>query len=374
MIESPKFYQGVSALCLQRIMDAYDPSTSLFTRQLRDREWAPTLGTEDMTSTAICLLGLIRAGLVSAVGIDVSTVLTALMEISKSHNYPGGIGLVIWANAVADGMELRNLLAQVGWPDLELTQFICRLTTMESSWLLSGLLHEYKRLPAESTRNSLSIVIAEIINRFDVKASLFHHATSKSSIKDRLRKHIANFADQIYSVQALSYAAILLSHEASLDIARHCALRLIDLQGGLGQWWWHYNSISGRVAQSFPVYAVHQHAMAPMALMALTVANGGDFTDVISLSQQWLSHNELGVNLVDLPSGTIWRDIGLKGNYLNKYIGQALELLGFNQGGTEGVCHDMLTVNFETRPYEWAWCLFAGAMSDNSHPPLSFVA
>jgi len=373
MIKSEQFYQAVSSLCFKGIKDSYDPVKHLMNKQLRNRQWSVTLGTEELTSTAICLLGLYRSGMASMAGLDIPKVLAALNNASKTHNYPGGIGLVIWANAVVDGLALADLLLQAGYPNLEAKHFISRLTTMESSWLLSGLLHEYKRLPTDSTRKLISIMMAEVVARFNDTTALFHHAAANAGIKDRIRKHISNFADQIYSVQALSYAAIILQQEEPLTIARSCALRLIDLQGPLGQWWWHYDSVSGGIAQAFPVYSVHQHAMAPMALMALTAANGGDFADSISLSQQWLSNNELGLNLIDLKCNTIWRDISPKENYLKKSMGNILELLGFYRGGAERSGHDLLRANFETRPYEWAWCLFAGAMSSGAPPPSPFI-
>ncbi len=373
MIESRQFYKNISSLCLQGIINSFDPVIFLTNKQLRNKEWASTLGTEELTSTAICLIGLFRSGLVARAELDIPKVLAALTAASKAHAYPGGIGLVIWANAVAGGMELSDLLDRAGYPDSFLEKLISRLTTMESSWLLSGLLHEYKRLPTETTRQLSRIILAEVMERFNEKTSLFHHAAANAPIKDRIRRRIANFADQIYAVQALSYAAIVTGQQEPLRAAGTCARRLIDLQGPLGQWWWHYDSVSGKLARAFPVYSVHQHAMAPMALMALTAAGGGDFAESISLSQQWLQTNELAVDMVDKKSGTIWRDISLGENYVSKYMGNIVELLGIYRGVSERSCHNRLRINYETRPYEWAWCLCAGAMSAETPTPTPFI-
>lgn len=114
----------------------------------------------------------------------------------------------------------------------------------------------------------------------------------RAPVRHRLRKYVANFADQIYSVQALAFAAIADNHGAARDAADRAAARLVELQGPLGQWWWHYNPRSGDVAQSFPVYAVHQHAMAPMALMAAAAAGGTDQRDAVTLSHRWIKHNQ----------------------------------------------------------------------------------
>ena len=50
-------------ICLARLRDCRDPQTDLLSRQIRDGAWAPTLGTERITSTAISLVGLHRAGI-----------------------------------------------------------------------------------------------------------------------------------------------------------------------------------------------------------------------------------------------------------------------------------------------------------------------
>ena len=40
-----------------------------------------------------------------------------------------------------------------------------------------------------------------------------------------------------------------------------CAHGLCQAQGALGQWWWHYDSLRGRVFEGYPVFSVHQHGM-----------------------------------------------------------------------------------------------------------------
>ena len=65
----------------------------------------------------------------------------------------------------------------------------------------------------------------------------------------------------------------------ALQNSLQCANAICNLQGPLGQWWWHYDSMTGRVAERYPVYSVHQHAMAPMALFAAQDACNADFRE-----------------------------------------------------------------------------------------------
>ena len=68
----------------------------------------------------------------------------------------------------------------------------------------------------------------------------------------------------------------------------------------MGQWWWHYDSLTGNVFQRYPVYAVHQHGMAPMALFALADAARLDFSQSICNGLAWIygGNNELAVDLL----------------------------------------------------------------------------
>jgi len=75
MIESRQFYKNISSLCLQGIINSFDPVIFLTNKQLRNKEWASTLGTEELTSTAICLIGLFRSGLVARAELDIPKVL-----------------------------------------------------------------------------------------------------------------------------------------------------------------------------------------------------------------------------------------------------------------------------------------------------------
>ena len=63
--------------------------------------------------------------------------------------------------------------------------------------------------------------------------------------------------------------------------------------------------------EGYPVYAVHQDAMAPMALLAVEDAGGPDFAGPVERGLEWLrSAPELGGgSLVDDAAGLIWRKV-----------------------------------------------------------------
>lgn len=357
-------YAGYTPLCLTGLQKALDPTTNLYRRQLRDAEWQGTRGTEELTSTCICLIGISRSRVDSRqLALDPGRTLEAAIRCAARHRYEGALGLLVWANAVTGGGGLDSLIAATGLPLGDGGAYVTCLTSMETAWLLSGLLHEQVRNPRSRTRQLAEMVMRELEDRYSQSGGLMPHVTEKAALKHRVRHHIANFADQIYSVQAMAFASLVLGASPALDMARKLATRLVALQGPLGQWWWHYDARTGRVVEPFPVYSVHQHAMAPMALMALEAAGGGRFSEAIAASHSWLTRNELGINLIDTAADAIWRDLERRDGPVMRKLRQLRTLLGF-PSSADREQRPELRLNRETRPYEWAWCLYAGAIAN----------
>ena len=140
---------------------------------------------------------------------------------------------------------------------------------------------------------------------------MFRHTTTKVNALD-FRTKIGNFADQIYSVFALSTFYEVFSEKQAITQALKCAERLCALQGEQGQWWWHYHSSRGVVGSPYPVFSVHQDGMGPMGLQKLSMVSGKDFQIPINKGINWLfGSNELGLEMVDRRQNLIWRDIEL---------------------------------------------------------------
>jgi hypothetical protein len=362
IVHHKEFYSPLRIMCVERLSLAINSSSKLFDRQLRDGCWQGTLGTEDITSTAICLLGISRAGIDEQdIGFSVMKTLDALVTSASQRGYMGGMGLVVWANAVCGGVPFAELSRRlnIGRPDASCLLATC--TSMEIAWLTSGLAHEVLRSGDEQASRILGAARAELLSRYQRNTELFKHASRSAPWKQRARMWVANFADQIYSVQALAYLAALNKDSEALAAASGCAYRLVRLQGEFGQWWWHYDPRDGSVAQRYPVYSVHQHGMAPMALVTLEKAGGPNLYHAVEKSRAWLTVNEYRQSMVDKAAGTIWRDIDVPESLPRRRIRQAGSALGLLSGQLSAV-PGALKLNRETRPYEWAWCLFASAL------------
>ncbi len=351
-------------LCEKSLRKAFNPRTSLFDRQLRHGQWSTTLGTEAITSTCIVLIGAHRARLPLPSDTTASDLLAAAAtEVAKTR-YLGGGGLLLWAASLWSPGDGGSLLTDAGIPLTRLASELSPMTTMEVAWWVSGLLHA-RQHPQE---NSVSDhALTHLTERFAESAGVMHHATRHAPWKQRIRRHVANFADQIYSVQALALAAIAgVDQGRALSIANRVAQRITEHQGGLGQWWWHYDSRRGEVAQHYPVYSVHQHGMAPMALHTLHRAGGADLRDAASRGTDWLDDNELHRSMIDDHASTVWRSVERQGGLLGKWEGRARSILGAAPRHPES---PLFELNRETRPYEWAWLLYSEAIGDDSATP-----
>lgn len=349
-------------ICTAQLRDCIDPQSGLFARQIRAGAWASALGTESITSSAICLIGLSRAGIpLYEVVENPGELCMRIAAGIREQNYPGGLGLALWAGSALRATSPLALLAEAGLTPRGLEQVIPRLTTMEVAWLVSGLLHADHSL----LRSARGTALGELERRLERGTMVFRHASAAAPWQHRLRGRIANFADQVYPLQAVAFAAIALGDTACRVLADRCGARLVAAQGPLGQWWWHHDALTGRVAERYPVYSVHQHSMAPMALRCLALAGGRSHAAASARSRAWLQANELGTDMVEPASGVTWRSIERDESLLLGRLRLARMLLGHRKP-VEAT--PRLRLNREVRPYEWGWLLYATAIEGGPAP------
>jgi hypothetical protein len=230
--------------------------------------------------------------------------------------------------------------------------------TMELAWFLSGLAHgAMAGQPNMPGLTNLAHTSFGLIEKNQGRNGIFGHLASRRGITGALRGRLGSFADQVYPIYALSKFGRAFGNGEALQSAKECAQTICQLQGPLGQWWWHYDSQTGRVVGKYPVFSVHQDAMAPLALLALAESTEQDYTPCIFKGLSWIyGKNELNRDLCETSKNIVWRSI-----YLPKpksYVMKAGRLLGF---GPESSTPAGLRVDFEDRPYHFGWVLYAFA-------------
>jgi hypothetical protein len=164
----------------------------------------------------------------------------------------------------------------------------------------------------------------------------------------------------------MAYAFLKLARKTENQWAKMVGLRiaraLVQLQGPQGQWAWFYHVPSGRVADYYPVYSVHQHAMAPIFLLEAIDQGYIEFREPLQNGFRWvLGHNELGQSMVDGSHYVIWRSLVRQEPFgkLGRYVRAAsTKYTGLRTGIEKG---EALQINRECRSYELGWALFAFA-------------
>ena len=227
--------------------------------------------------------------------------------------------------------------------------------TVELSWALTALAVD----PKGSDMAQAEMTAQALLESFRQESGLFPH-WSAGYAAPRLRAHVSCFADFVYPIQALSYYHLATGDSRAAEAACRCAERMCQLQGPAGQWWWHYDHRTGQVVERYPVYSVHQHAMAPMALFALAKACGRDHSGSIERSLQWLFNppEKAGV-LVDPERNVIWRKVARREPRRLVRGVQAVASCLHPRLRVPGM--DLLfpptAIDYESRPYEMGWIL-----------------
>ncbi|MFI8965806.1 hypothetical protein ACIGO8_27265 [Streptomyces sp. NPDC053493] len=279
----------------------------------------------------------------------------------------GDAALVAWAAAETGQPKLADALDRVAALDVPgRPQY-----TVEAAWVLSALAAARATVDVEQR---LAAARDRLLRARTAGSPLFPHATGPG-LTPWYRDHIGCFADQTYPLQALARAhASGDGDPRALEAADACATRICALQGDGGQWWWHYDARRGTVVEGYPVYSVHQHAMAPTALLDLAEAGGTDFGEPIRRGLRWMTEvPELA--RAGAPEPMILDDLGVTWRKVHR--GDPKKAVRAARGLTTRVAPGLrlgaldslfrpAAVDRECRPYEFGWMLFAwlGSLRD----------
>lgn len=276
---------------------------------------------------------------------------------AERHPDPGVAALAAWAVAELLGgvpeALMRRLEAVVADDSLH-------LPTVELSWILTAAVAAGQRVGDSASRTVAESAATRLLATRGVGGTFARWPRAPRS--QRWRAHIGSFADQIYPIQALARFHSFSGDPHSLQVANDTAMRVVARQGSAGQWWWHYDSRDGSVAEAYPVYSVHQHAMAPMGLFDLHQAGGDDHVTSIVEGLRWLEvHPEVTEGLVDEPNDAIWRKVGRREPKKAARVIAALSTAlkpGLQMPGVDRLLPPVV-VDHECRPYELGWMMYA---------------
>jgi len=274
---------------------------------------------------------------------------SGMIDESGTIENLGDAALMVWAAAQLHHPALAGTLQNLR----RLSSGANNFFTVELSWALAAL----------TAARDQSEVQDETAHLRDHLLSIFNHETGlfPHEFAGRwYRSHVGCFADQIYPIQSLALYHKAYGDAAALSAANRCADQICNRQGPDGQWWWHYDVRTGNVIEGYPVYSVHQHAMAPMALLDLFDAGGDCHVRSIRDGIRWMIRAaEVGSSLIDDENYLIWRKVGRKEPGKITRTARAIVCRFFKSGRLRWLdrVFPANTVDFECRPYELGWLL-----------------
>lgn len=177
-----------------------------------------------------------------------------------------------------------------------------------------------------------------------------------------LRSRKGSFADQCYPIYVLSRLHRLTSLPEPLERATACADQIVALQGEAGEWWPYYDVRQATVVERQPLCVEHQHALAPMALLALTEAGGSDHSSAVSLGLGCLRiHPKATADFVTAPLGVIRRKVAHREP--RRLPREMAAMITINRPGPRTrFLENVLPPgpnDYECRPHELGWLLYS---------------
>jgi hypothetical protein len=358
---APERVARLADFALRGLISGYDPQTGSFAQTVRaipgGRGVKVVAEGTSVRYAAMAALGL--GGLPEVAqravlnGRTAGEVALRAAEESMHSEDPGAVALALWASVEVADQAPRALLDRV----LEHLRRGHALPTVDAAWMLTAAVAAAKHTDTAEAVDGL----AALLRRYHGPGGTYPHVLPPGT-QSRWRRHVGSFADQVYPLQALARASRLTSEPWMLEHANRTAAAICTAQGSGGQWWWHYDSRDGSVVERYPVYSVHQHAMAPMVLFDLWDAGGDDHRAEIVAGLGWIdAHPEVVEELVSERFGLVWRKVGRREpRKAARALGAATTSLrqGFAVPGVDRVLPPV-SVDHECRPYELGWLLYA---------------
>jgi hypothetical protein len=316
--------------------------------------------------TVVGLLEDERSGGGQPTAAQINRALDALDRVVADRPSPALLGAATWAFAVAGDARTETMLESVE------RQFVPRQSSsMELGLLLAGLAAAFdsavRRRPAIG--RLAAAAAEELLRRFSDTAQLFGESSWGLRPNRLMGWRMTSFASQVYPMHGLAEYAYV-THAGVPPQVLRAADRLVEMQGPLGQWWWLYSPLSGGVVEPYPVYSVHQDAMAFMALGPLKKAGLGSFDGQLGTGLEWLfGANDLDTPLVDLENDLIFRCIQRHGADAEGRWGMSrsqrlrVVLRSWSRHPHNGLpAPGDLEILQEVRPYHLGWVLYARAL------------
>ncbi|GIH62482.1 hypothetical protein [Microbispora siamensis] len=356
-------------LAVRGLPPGYVDGEFVFTRRgvrRPDGTWSAVSEGRSLRYSAIVALGVAtlpeerqRAALAGDTALDLAGHLVKRLPDVRGL---GDAALICWAAAETGHPGLDEALRHLA--EIHGLTSSGQVYTVEAAWELAALVAARTVLGAGNELDGrLERARARLLGGL-ASDRLYRHVLGPASgpLVPWYRAHVGCFADQVYPLQALARLHAAVGDPDALAAAERVAAGICAAQGDEGQWWWHYDARTGAVVEGYPVYSVHQLAMAPMALLDLADAGGTAHLDEIAEGVRWMSERpESDEPLIDERLSLTWRKAARADP---KKLVRGLRAVATRTRpaarlATLDRLYPPVAVDRECRPYELGWLLYA---------------
>jgi len=356
-------WRSLADVAIRGLHEIYARDTTALPHTLRwDGHTASCRG-RNVRYALIALLGLAKGTeVIGAQEELVHSLWRRVIATGDSRNFTAGdLGLGLWARAL-HGVGDEVFTVDRAFRTYRNEPAAC--DSVDLAWLLLGSEHVIHSGAAVDRAEQLAREAkSALLTLYNPDTSLFYrHA--RRALASRVSRRIACFANQIYPVMALAAHVRRTGCNQAADIAGAVAGKLCKVQGDLGQWWWLYDVDLGEIVDGYPVFAVHQDAMAPMALLEASTVLDRCYAEPIQRGIRWvLGYNERGQSMVLPEHGLVLRDIHKRGvGRVRRMFDSILWCCGrHGRWGADGRSYSF-EINRECRPYHLGWILYTAGL------------
>jgi hypothetical protein len=363
-IESPKYNSYINdlvQLAIHGLNDLYHESNLEFSERKILNNNIITIKGMNVRYTLINLIGLHKAAsndftISIKSRIDLKSILRNQITNLSHYESAGDIGLLLWAASLISPDDINTILPKINFGNiLNIYNDAKTKNTMELSWLLIGILmaSTFNKTFKSSISNLPSKLYQVLRNNYRGNG-VFKHI-SNESLNGKLKNNAGNFADQVYSIYAFVLFSKIMKYEEALLIAEATAQKICELQGNNGEWMWQYSSKNGDVISQYPIYSIHQDALAPIALYSIQAATGKSYEKYIFKGFDWLFKNPLSTDMVCNKHNAVWDGMGPDKTY------RKVKSILSNLGIIKNIEYKNLKVFKECSSFHLGWLLYAFA-------------
>jgi hypothetical protein len=303
--------------------------------------------------------------------LPVDRILERLHELALHSSPPGNlVPTTIWALAESGDERACSLVRGRGQGFSGAGR-----SSMELGLLLAALAATMAAFPdsRDDCVETAALATAELLDRFSDSAQLFRGRAKRFRPSRQFDWLLTSFASQVYPIHGLARFALASETDLPGEAVR-AADHLVEHQGPLGQWWWIYSTASGAVLDGYPVYSVHQDAMAFMALAPLQILGIRSYDEELAHGLRWMfGENELSAAMVDVDHPFFSRCIERRGANADGSLGMSgsqrlrvvLSSWGLPARPDPAPRPEHLEVLAETRPYHLGWVLYARSLMEH---------